>query len=55
MSALTAASVRPTSSISPACSWAATRSAAAPAATSASISARSLRIRSAFITAAERT
>ena len=42
MRADTAASVRPTSGISPACSTAATRSAAAPASRSASISERVL-------------
>ena len=46
MSADTWASVRPTSGISPACSWRATRSAAAPAARRAAISAASLTIRS---------
>ena len=47
MSVDTAASVRPTSGISPACSCAATRSAAAPAARRASISAASLTHRAA--------
>ena len=46
MSADTWASVRPTSGMSPAWSWRATRSAAAPAVRSASISAASFTIRS---------
>ena len=46
MSADTWASVRPTSGIWPVCSWSATRSAAAPAARRAAISAASLTIRS---------
>ena len=55
MSADTCASLRPTSGICPACNCAATRSAAAPAACSAAISAASLRMRSAFMTAVDRT
>jgi hypothetical protein len=46
MSAETSASVRPTSGMSPAWSWAATRSAAAPALRSASISSGALTARS---------
>ncbi len=50
MSAETSASVRPTSGISPACSWAATRSAAAPAAAQGGDLGGSLRMRSGPIT-----
>ena len=50
MSADTSASVRPTSGMSPACSCAATRSAAAPARRRASISASSLMARSGAVT-----
>jgi len=54
MSADTCASLRPTSGMSPRCSCAATRSAAAPAATSAAISSESLAMRNGPTTSTER-